>query len=123
MDVFSGTAPLPHDGWETIIEYGADIPISTLASLLDFTNYGNLFRAFCAHVYNQDNVATLTLYGDVSHGAVVANDEYHQEKEVLANKEGCIIVEQPNPFTYVRFQAQSSVGTVQVKFALLGLRR
>ena len=51
-----GARPIPHDTWKTIIEYGATTNVSTLTTLLAFTDYGSVYRALRIALDNMDTV-------------------------------------------------------------------
>src|SRR5713101_9603712 len=113
--------PIPHDIWETLAEYGATVNVSTLTTLLAFTDYGSVYSCLAVHLSNEDGTNTVNLIVEFSHGGTRPNDEYTYTKSAVALKEAMYYIDTPNPFTYIRLSSQtnSPFPTVAVKWALL----
>lgn len=112
--------------WETLFDYGSPVSVSTLTSLLSFTDMGSDFAEICVFLYNDDATESVDLTVELSHGGTNPVDSATQVKRISAKKEDFVQVSYPNPFTYLRISASAlgpSFPTVNVKWAVLGLRR
>ena len=112
--------------WVEIIPFGAPVPVSTLTTLLAFTDLGSDWERVAIMLSNEDATNEVTLIVEVSHGGAHANDERTQMKSCPALAERSVLIDAPNEFTYVGIAAQTdspSYPTVNVKFAVLGIHR
>lgn len=126
MQLRDGTGSHPRTMYGTIVEFGAAQGVSTLQTILGFTDYGSDFQKLAVHAENQDLTNTLTLIVDVSHGGVRPNLSMRQQITIQPGQEGVVTIDSPNPFTYIRVQFQTAspgFPTVQFRWALLGMRR
>lgn len=112
--------------WREIASYGTAQNVSTLTTLLAFTDYGTEYKSLCVYIENDDGANNVNLVIDVSHGGTYKVTEMSTTVAVAAQQEGYAYIGDTNPFTYIRIAAQTdSPGfpTVQIKWALLGIPR
>lgn len=109
-----------------LVSYGASQNVSTLTTLLPFTDVGSENQHVTIFLDNLDATNTVDLIVDVSHGGVHANSFRQQRVTVEASGEGSVELPHPMPYTYVRISAQTaspSFPAVQVKWAIVVQQR
>lgn len=109
-----------------LIPYGAAQNVSTLTTLLPFTDIGSENQFATIFLDNQDATNTVDLIVDVSHGGAHANSFRQQRITISPLDEGSIDLEAPNTFTFVRVSAQTAspaFPTVGIKWAIVVQQR
>jgi hypothetical protein len=109
-----------------IYSYGSTTNISTLTTLLAFTDLGSDFRHLTVFMLNTDGANNANLVIDLSHGSTGELDEMTKTVSIPALKEGYFTIDDPNPFTYIRIAGQTdspSFPVVAIKWSVVGFRR
>lgn len=105
--------------------YSAATNVSTLTTLLNWTDLGSDWASLAFHLDNTDVTNTCTLIVEASQGSLRANDR-QQTYVVPLSREGSIEIGPPNLYTFYRISAQTvspSFPVVSIKWAVTGQRR
>lgn len=109
-----------------LFPFGIAQSVSTLTTLLPFTDLGSENQDVTIFLENDDATNTCTLIVDVSHGGIYANSARKQTAIAQPLDECSIEIRCPNPFTWVRIAAQTAspgFPTVAVKWGIVCQQR
>jgi hypothetical protein len=110
---------------EEVYPYVTAQNVSTLTTLLNWTDLGSDYSDLAFQLDNTDASNTCTLIVEASQGGTRPNDR-QLTYTVPASKEGSLEIAGPNLYTYYRVTAQTaspSFPTVSIRWAVIGRRR
>lgn len=91
-----------------LIPFGDAQSVSTLTTLLAFTDIGSENQHIAVVLENGDPTNTCTLIVDVSHGGIYPNSARRQSAIAQPHDEASVEISTPEPYTYIRISAQTA---------------